>query len=82
MAVGSLRSPGAKVPALRACCGSPAMDAICLANSRVTALLLAAALGEAGSYNHRWLIIRLRGSDAAINVPDAGKQRQLRDSSP
>ena len=49
LAVGSLTSPGAKVPDLRASWGSPPTEAICLASSRVIALFLAAASGEAGS---------------------------------
>lgn len=49
LAVGSPSFPGAKVPALRAACGSPPTEAICLARERVLALLRAVALGEAGS---------------------------------
>lgn len=48
-AVGSPILPGANVPAFKAVCGSPPMEAICLASSRVIALLVAAALSEAGS---------------------------------
>lgn len=51
LAVGSFTSPGANVPDLRASWGSPPIDAICFANSRVTALFFAAAPGEAGSYS-------------------------------
>ena len=50
LAVGSFTSPGANVPDLRASWGSPPIDAICFANSRVTALFFATAPGEAGSY--------------------------------
>lgn len=42
--------PGLKVPDLSATCGSPPMEAICLASSRVMFLLVAAALSEAGSW--------------------------------
>ena len=47
--VASLRLPGAKVPAFTASCGSPPTEAICCARVSVMALLVAAALAEAGS---------------------------------
>lgn len=49
-AVGSPSVPGANVPDLRASWGSPPTAAICLASSRVIALLTAAALVDAGSW--------------------------------
>lgn len=41
---------GAKVPLFKAVWGSPPIEAICLANSKTIALLILAALGEAGSW--------------------------------
>jgi hypothetical protein len=46
----SVRLPGAKVPVSRATEGSPPIEAICFASARTMALLVAAAPGEAGSY--------------------------------
>lgn len=47
--VASLTSPGAKVPDCKACCGSPPMDAICLASSSTICLFRAWTPGEAAS---------------------------------
>src|SRR5437764_933882 len=44
----SVRLPGAKVPVSRATEAFPPIEAICCANARTIALLVAAAPGEAG----------------------------------
>jgi hypothetical protein len=46
----SVRLPGAKVPVSRATEAFPPIEAICCARARTIALLVAAAPGEAGSY--------------------------------
>jgi hypothetical protein len=46
----SVRLPGAKVPVSRATEVFPPIEAICCASARTIALLVAAAPGEAGSY--------------------------------
>lgn len=48
-AVGSPIVPGAKVPDVRASCGSPPTDAICFASARTMFLFVVAALADAGS---------------------------------
>ena len=48
--VSSVRLPGAKVPVSRATDAFPPIEAICFASARTIALLVAAAPGEAGSY--------------------------------
>jgi hypothetical protein len=48
--VSSVRLPGAKVPVSRATEAFPPIEAICCASARTIALLVAAAPGEAGSY--------------------------------
>lgn len=77
LAVGSLTSPGAKVPALRASCGSPPTDAICLARVSVTALFVAAAPAEAGSCQ-RGLLAEISRLANDRDLPDAGRSPQSR----
>lgn len=60
--VGSPMVPGANVPELRASVALPPTDAICLANSRTMALLIDAALSEAGSYHTVSVSNQLRAS--------------------
>ena len=64
-AVGSPKVPGANVPDLRASWGSPPTAAICLASSRVIALLTAAALVDAGSWNKCFVRPSLTGGTLA-----------------
>ena len=52
--VSSVRLPGAKVPVSRATEAFPPIEAICCASARTIALLVAAAPGEAGSYELRY----------------------------
>ncbi len=71
----SLRSPGANVPDLSASSGSPPTDAICLASSRTIALLVAAALGDAGSWCcviaaiSGFFAVSLQSADARPTLP-------------
>jgi hypothetical protein len=74
----SVRLPGAKVPVSRATEAFPPIEAICCASARTMALLVAAAPGEAGSYELYYTFCHLveRGK---LDIPDAGRLQQSQD---
>jgi hypothetical protein len=60
----SVRLPGAKVPVSRATEAFPPIEAICCASARTIALLVAAAPGEAGSYEIHYIFCHSSGREA------------------
>lgn len=61
--VSSVRLPGAKVPVSRATEAFPPIEAICFASARTIALLVAAAPGEAGSYEIYYTVCHSDGRE-------------------
>jgi hypothetical protein len=60
----SVRLPGAKVPVSRATEAFPPIEAICCASARTIALLVAAAPGEAGSYELHYTFCHSDGRES------------------